>query len=324
MHKSNFIISKQQTRYKSIFKKDNMPFLTEQKLRLAIREEIETSREYRNLSPRQKYLLEQGVVKKVVGAIGGAIKGAVGKLFGGAKKPAQAAAQPAQAAAAQTRQKPQTPQRGQPAQAAPTQDQTAKTEKQTNEGLLDNASSLIQGYLNELDKFEKNVGENKNLWDETRKEFNKIKSNLDQKLWNEIGEKIFPPPGLEVVKFIETGSGQSPIANLEAGIDELKKLESPTPDIKNYQTSLVKYKENISKFEKIVTGLKAVKEKASTNLKNVLNKLKEADILSEENVADMALPSLVSAFRGKSQGEYQDYMNRFTNFKEGVEEYKKS
>lgn len=52
-----------------------MPLLTEQKLRIAIREEIENSIEYRNLSPRQKQLLEEGVLKKVGSVVGKLVKG---------------------------------------------------------------------------------------------------------------------------------------------------------------------------------------------------------------------------------------------------------
>lgn len=61
---------------------NKMKILTEQKLRLVIREEIENSIEYRNLSPRQKQMLEEGVVGKVVDAIKGAFKGLVNFLQG--------------------------------------------------------------------------------------------------------------------------------------------------------------------------------------------------------------------------------------------------
>lgn len=57
-----------------------MPLLTEQKLRLAIREEIENLKEYKNLSPRQKQMLEEGILQKVAGAVGKLAGKAAGAL----------------------------------------------------------------------------------------------------------------------------------------------------------------------------------------------------------------------------------------------------
>lgn len=99
MHKSNFIISKQQTRYISIFKKgNNMPLLTEQKLRILVQKEIENSDYYKNLSPKQKQLLEEGVVGKVLGAIKGAFQGFMKGLAGENADPKAVAARKAMAA----------------------------------------------------------------------------------------------------------------------------------------------------------------------------------------------------------------------------------
>jgi len=59
--------------------------LNEKVIRKLIKEEINSNKRYRHMSDQQKFMLEQGVVSKIAGAVKGVFKGIGAKIFGGKK-----------------------------------------------------------------------------------------------------------------------------------------------------------------------------------------------------------------------------------------------